>query len=272
MNFMQNMKYLNCGCGNRFHPAWVNIDFIKSGDGVLCHDLTKGIPFPDESFNVVYHSHLLEHFDKETGRSFLKECRRLLCHGGILRIATPDLEQIARLYLESMEKAAAGSREWAANYEWMILEMFDQTMRDVPGGEMAIYLQKEHIANEEFILKRCGIEAKNIIEAARDKKKARGSKCYNAKNRLKEALIKLILRKEYNLLQIGRFRQSGEVHGCMYDQYSLLVLLKECGFEKIARQGATESNIQNWASFNLDTEPDGAVYKPDSFYVEAIRP
>jgi hypothetical protein len=27
-----------------------------------------------------------------------------------------------------------------------------------------------------------------------------------------------------------------------------------------------------WSQFNLDTEPDGIVYKPDSLYLEVIKP
>jgi hypothetical protein len=35
---------------------------------------------------------------------------------------------------------------------------------------------------------------------------------------------------------------------------------------------ADESYITNWTSFNLDTEPDGSIYKPDSLYMEAVKP
>jgi len=49
----------------------------------------------------------------------------------------------------------------------------------------------------------------------------------------------------------------------MYDRYSLALLLK-CGLENITQRLSAESYIPDWASFNLDTEPDGTVYKPDS--------
>ncbi|QUY40607.1 hypothetical protein [Acaryochloris marina] len=58
----------------------------------------------------------------------------------------------------------------------------------------------------------------------------------------------------------------------MYDRYSLARLLKECGFEQITQRSATESYIPGWSSFNLDTEADGNIYKPDSLYMEAIKP
>jgi hypothetical protein len=81
----------------------------------------------------------------------------------------------------------------------------------------------------------------------------------------RESLLKILLGEEYSALQIGRFRQSGEVHQWMYDHYSLALLLKKCGLENIIQCSATESGIPDWVSWNLDTEPDGTVYKPTLF-------
>ncbi|MFN9648236.1 MAG: methyltransferase domain-containing protein, partial [Pseudanabaena sp.] len=58
------MKLLNLGCGHRFHSAWTNIDFRSNNENVIAHNLLKGIPFPDQSFDVIYHSHVLEHFSR----------------------------------------------------------------------------------------------------------------------------------------------------------------------------------------------------------------
>jgi predicted SAM-dependent methyltransferase len=282
------MNYLNLGCGRRFHPEWTNVDFVSTGKGVIPHNLTEGIPFPDASFDVVYHSHVLEHFSKTASESFLRECCRVLRPQGVLRVVIPDLEQIARNYLIALEQASSGSQEWAANYEWMLLEMYDQTVRNHSGGEMAAYLFREHIPNQEFILKRYGTEAKNLIEAGRQHQQQPQSASLpegQPKRLLKqiyrfvrhptyrrESLLKLLLGEEYSALEIGRFRQSGEIHQWMYDRYSLALLLEKCGLEKVVQRSATESYIPDWASFTLDTELDGTVYKPDSLFIEAIKP
>ena len=280
------MNYLNLGCGRRFHPEWTNVDFTSTGEGVIAHNLTQGILFPDASFNVVYHSHLLEHFSKTAAESFLKECYRVLRPQGVLRLAVPDLEQIARTYLLALEQASVGDKQWTANYEWILLEMYDQTVRNYSGGDMAAYLFRENIPNKEFVLKRNGTEAKRLIEAGHQyKQKVQQSLEGQPKHLLKqiyrffrypeyrrESLLKIVLGQEYSTLQTGRFRQGGEVHQWMYDRYSLTVLLEKCGFQNIIQRTATESYIPGWVNFNLDTEPDGTVYKPDSIFVEAIKP
>lgn len=282
------MKYLNLGCGSRFHHEWTNVDFTSTGDRVIAHNLTQGIPFPEAFFDVVYHSHLLEHFSKTQAESFLRECFRVLRPQGILRVVVPDLEQIARSYLIAIEQAMSGSQEWTANYEWILLEMYDQTVRNHPGGEMAAYLLREYIPNHEFVLKRLGIEAKNLIEAGHQLRQQPQSVSIpegKHKRLLKqiyrflryptyrqESLLKILLGKEYSALQIGRFRQSGEIHQWMYDRYSLGLLLEKCGLENVVERTATDSYIPNWTSWNLDTEIDGSIYKPDSLFMEAIKP
>jgi len=74
---------------------------------------------------------------------------RLLRPQGVLRVVVPDLEQIARTYLTALEQASC-SQEWAANYEWIVLEMYDQTVRTQSGG-VAAYLFKKHLVNENLL-------------------------------------------------------------------------------------------------------------------------
>ncbi|PSB32753.1 class I SAM-dependent methyltransferase [Chlorogloea sp. CCALA 695] len=282
------MNYLNLGCGSRFHPKWTNIDFDSQAKEVISCNLSEGIPFPDGFFDLVYHSHLLEHFPKSLAEPFIKECYRVLRPKGILRVVIPDLEQIARLYLTAFEKVSNSPQEWQSNYEWVLLEMYDQTVRNKAGGYMADYLFKDKITNEEFVISRCGSEAKKLIAFGhQQRQKSQVPVVIESKPKQvlkkvylffrystyrRESLIKLLLAKEYTALQIGRFRQSGEIHQWMYDSYSLSVLLEKCGFENIVQRNATESYLTDWNSFKLDTEIDGTVYKPDSLFMEAIKP
>ena len=58
----------------------------------------------------------------------------------------------------------------------------------------------------------------------------------------------------------------------MYDRYSLAKLMLAVGFRDPIEQTATQSQVPGWSNFHLDTLPSGAVIKPDSFFMEAIKP
>ncbi|ASC71435.1 Methyltransferase domain protein [Halomicronema hongdechloris C2206] len=282
------LEYLNIGCGHRFHHAWQNIDFISSNDKVSPCDLRDGIPFRDSFFQVVYHSHLLEHFSKESALRLTKECFRVIKPRGIIRIVVPDLEAIVNGYLFALDQVLSGNLSWDSNYEWMLLELFDQMIRNSPGGGIKSYFQRKDIPNENFVVERMGSEIKNIAEEQKKvylHKNMQNQRICSPKKILRlvhrffrypiyrrEYLLKLILGQDYKFLEIGRFRQSGEIHQWMYDRYSLRKLLNNCGFIGIVQRTAKESYIPNWESFNLDTEPDGSTYKPYSLFMEAIKP
>ena len=104
------MRLLNIGCGAHYHPAWTNIDVAPASKEVLPWDVKKGLPFKDDSFDVVYHSHVLEHLSPQDASPFLRETARVLKPAGMTRVVVPDLEQIVRLYLEKLEAARNDGR------------------------------------------------------------------------------------------------------------------------------------------------------------------
>jgi len=78
---------------------------------VLVRDVRKALPFASESATVIYASHLIEHLTRDDGRRLVAECYRVLVPGGILRLVTPDLEQLARTYLsEKHDSGGAADR------------------------------------------------------------------------------------------------------------------------------------------------------------------
>lgn len=265
------MKCLNLGCGTRFHSDWFNVDFVANSPEIIKHDLSQGIPFPDASFDVVYHSHVLEHFDKTAGYRFVQECYRVLRPQGFLRVAVPDLEQIARTYLSALEKSLAGDSVWQKKYDWILLELLDQVGRNYTGGEMASFLKQADPESLAFIVQRIGTEAEHIAAMLDSTTSYPKPTLRHRLWQLREFLYRLLLREDYAALQVGRLRQSGEIHYHMYDRYSLAKLLDDVGFSNIQQQQAAQSQINNWASFHLDTEADGRVYKPDSLFMEAQK-
>ncbi|MCI0621950.1 MAG: methyltransferase domain-containing protein [Acidobacteria bacterium] len=280
------MKYVNLGCGNRYHAAWINIDIEPQGPGVIAHDLSQGIPFEDRSCAVVYHSHILEHLRRDEALCFMLGCFRVLKPGGIVRVVVPDLERICRVYLTKLQTAVSGEPGGACDYAWMMLELYDQSVRESSGGAMASFLRRQPIPNEAFVLEQIGEEGRRLIQeftrsqspsvsdGLLDVWSSRFSKGPRWLSRHYRRLVARLLlgKRALRALEIGNFRLSGEVHHWMYDRYSLALLLKSAGFLNPVVQTANESLIPGWSHFNLDTQPDGAVNKPDSLFMEAIRP
>jgi predicted SAM-dependent methyltransferase len=92
------MLKLNLGCWTRdFGPDWVHID---GGDlpHLDSHDIVN-LPYEDNSVDLIYASHVFEYFDREEGLEVLKKWFAKLKPGSTLRIAVPDFEAMAKLYV-----------------------------------------------------------------------------------------------------------------------------------------------------------------------------
>lgn len=272
-------KYLNVGCGSHFISSneWTNLDFVSTSEQVIAHNLLEGIPFPDNSFDLVYHSHVLEHFSKEDGERLMEECYRVLKPGGTIRIVIPNLEEIAKNYLKYLELSNQNpeNSQFKANYDWSLIEMFDQTVRNNTGGAMLRYLAQKEIENEEFVMTRIGLEGitlrENILNESHPPEVKKGP-FWKFKQKVKRILYPLIGPREINEFErIGRFRLGGEIHQWMYDRLSLRRLLEQAKFEQFEIRDSFSSFISNWEHYGLDGKKPVAR-KPDSLYVEAIKP
>jgi len=152
------MKVLNLGCGARTcpRPEVINIDwspylwlkrnpvlrhvaplvlrgeqlqrFKAVSTNILVHDLRKPLPFPNDSVDAVYHSHVLEHFDRDVAEVFLLEIKRVLRPGGIHRIVVPDFEKLCRSYIEHIGAAEADPAQ-AQVHEQYIANIIEQSVR-----------------------------------------------------------------------------------------------------------------------------------------------
>lgn len=251
------MRFLNLGSGNHFSssPEWTNVD-SRSFPGVLVHDLMKPLPFPDEEFEVVYQSDVLEHLPKRYAPIFIKGCCRVLKTGGIMRVAVPDLESVTRDYLSCLEifeeyPGMASEEE----YDWIVTELIDQMTRRRSGGEMLNFWRKKPMPALEFVLERVGSEPLGTMQG----------------NTPPVPDVGYPLPGETDPLELGRFMLSGEVHQWMYDGFSLNRLLLSNGFSRTYSASATSSVIPDFQKYGLDVEPDGRVRKPDSLFMEAVK-
>lgn len=273
------MELLNVGCGGHFHPSWTNIDIVSSSPEVIAVNVQKGLPFADRTFDAVYHSHLLEHLNRRDALALLKEALRVMKPQAIMRVVTPDLETIVRLYLDKLDGALINAPGAADDYQWMLLELLDQTLRNESGGEMGRYLKRPDLPNKAFILSRIGKEAEAFWNAGARKQtllrtlaSMKWSTLFSMlQNRIACLMAGVIAgRRGRSACQTGFFRESGEVHAWMYDRYSLQKILEDAGFSNIKLCRADESAIPDFNSYELDTS-QGRIRKPDSLFVEGMK-
>lgn len=150
------MRILNLGCGSRTSPHCINIDwspylrlksnrvtaalapvvlrgkrrerFASLDENILVHDLRRPLPFDDGTVDAIYHSHVLEHLDREYVPRFLQEIRRALRSGGVHRVVVPDLEIRCRTYLGHLDFCVARP-ELVQEHDRYVSDIIEQLVR-----------------------------------------------------------------------------------------------------------------------------------------------
>lgn len=264
---------INLACGGKLcrEAGWINADHNPSARDVQHVDLLAPLPFPDKTFDVVYHSQFIEHLPDDRALAFMNECHRILRPQGVLRVVTPDLRNQALEYLCTLEAVLAAPSDETARlrYEWIRLEMLDQLTRHTPGGDMVGFLNASGHRIHDYLWERMGRSGKNLIPPNEDTSQGRSLK--NVLRHVRDLGRSFMHSMTPQIWRVGQFRLSGESHLCMYDEYSLSALLAQAGFQQIAKVSALQSRIPEWNRTLLDCDeqgyPDGGV----SLFMEASR-
>ncbi len=91
---------LNLG-GTEPKAGWKILDIQKRPEVDFVGDVVDLSQFPDGSVTEIYASHVYEHLNYHTElRKALKEACRVLKPGGILRVGVPDLEMLAKAFVD----------------------------------------------------------------------------------------------------------------------------------------------------------------------------
>jgi SAM-dependent methyltransferase len=136
---LKKLPRVNLGCGPHAPENWVNVDgswnawlanrpYLRKSLTAfgaisreqygnawrvrpLVHDLTKTLPFADNTVSVIYGAHVLEHLYLTDARRLLRECQRVLQPGGTIRMVVPDLRAFVEHYLKKKSGGNGGSSE-----------------------------------------------------------------------------------------------------------------------------------------------------------------
>lgn len=95
---IKNRRFYNIGAGLFRHPVWTNIDHYSEHyhKNIINIDFDllakKQLPIPDNSANIVYSSHTIEHLPDDSAQHMFNESYRILKNNGYIRITTPDTD------------------------------------------------------------------------------------------------------------------------------------------------------------------------------------
>ena len=85
-------KKLNLGCGEEKKEGFINLDWNKLIEPDIVHDLNiLPYPFPDNEFDLINASHVLEHLEKPF--AIMKELHRMLKPNGKLIVRVPHFSR-----------------------------------------------------------------------------------------------------------------------------------------------------------------------------------
>ena len=107
----QNPLKINLGCGDIYLPGYIHIDVDRHDFIDYCHDFRTLPMFDDAVADMIYCCGALCYVDRVEAVDVLKEWRRVLKPGGVLRLSVTDFEKIIKLYNDSFYNDFGGNIE-----------------------------------------------------------------------------------------------------------------------------------------------------------------
>ena len=95
---MEVLKKVHLGCGKKHFSGWINIDVDHTVNPDIVDDITNLSIIEDNSVDLIYACHVLEHIGRWKWRSVLKLWSSKLKQGGTLRISVPSFEAVVNRY------------------------------------------------------------------------------------------------------------------------------------------------------------------------------
>lgn len=118
---------LHVGCGDVILPGWINVDLEDLPGIDLQDDIRELEKVKDETCDIIYASHVLEHVGRNEFEDVIKTWNKKLKIGGILRIAVPDFEKVIEWYQKTgnildVTGLVSGGQKSKYDYHQMIFD------------------------------------------------------------------------------------------------------------------------------------------------------
>lgn len=163
---------LNLGCGHARVQSpniqFINMDNNPATRAEVIRDIKRGLPWNDNTFDVVYCSHFLEHFGGEDFTFIMNDIHRVLKPNGELRILSPhrsywgawidpqhkmfmDEHTFEPFWMPCQSHQEMGVMGW---YEPKVIEVAEGkelriVMIKVPGDEIKQYMNELYAKKEK---------------------------------------------------------------------------------------------------------------------------
>jgi SAM-dependent methyltransferase len=103
-NQRKHSRLLEIGPGRVRIDGFETLNLYKNRHTDYVIDASKALKFPDNTFDVIYASHVLEHIPWYVTERVLREWIRVLKPGGALEVWVPDGLKIARAFCDAEEQ------------------------------------------------------------------------------------------------------------------------------------------------------------------------
>lgn len=97
---MRPNKKINIGISDWKKQGWDSIDHNDARLFSLPYQIWR-MPYPDETYEIVFCSHVIEHISHFKIEQAICEINRIMTKNGVLRLLTPDLRKLAKAYVEN---------------------------------------------------------------------------------------------------------------------------------------------------------------------------
>ena len=152
------MTKIHLGCGHHKLKGWVNIDLDRTCKPDVIADLGQDLPIKSQSVDYIHSEDFVDQLALEKAYRFFRECHRVLKKGGVMRILTPDLRQLAKRYVDGDQRLLQLWDEQVAVplKTRSLCELFNLGVRQ--WGHTFLY-DGETLA---YVLKECGFEPRRV--------------------------------------------------------------------------------------------------------------